>query len=234
MATRQTVIPDIILLDVLNKGLIALRLDYNSVVTNGGNPATDSMLGIIFGNLALQRYVTFTQIVNLIITTPETPKHLIPKLSYDPGASTYPSVHLTMPAESDSHNVIGIGEGNQDEIFIDNSALEPFTPDEYRRQFVRKFNTSYQVVIMSDNKNDVIVLYHLFKALLIATYEHLELSGLDNIRMSGGDVSYSPGVPDRTFIRHIALNFDYETVSVEFNLNTVIDKINVIIKLTNE
>jgi hypothetical protein len=229
MAVVMT-IPDLILQDTLNKCLVEVRRDYNAILAAGGD-LTTSMLYILFDALQLERYGMFDNAVQLIITTPESPKHLFCKLSYDMNSSVYPSVHITMPAESDSRNVIGIGEGNQDEIIIDNGESEDVGRFQYRRQFIRRFNTSYQIVVMSDNKNEVILLYHLFKALIIAAYEHLELSGLNNIRMSGGDVSYSPRVPDRTFVRHIALNFDYETASTEFYLTNVIDQVTFVLRL---
>lgn len=222
-----TTIPDIVLLDALNKGIAAIRLDYNTVKGGGGTDG-DTMLGIIFKALpSVERFNAYDTAVKLIITTEENPKHLFCKLSYDPNSSKYPSVHITMPSESDQNNVLGIGEGNEDELFdsITNT---------WRPQYIRSFNTTYQVVIMSDNKNEVIILYHFFKSLLISLYDHLHQKGLNNIRMSGGDISYSPNVPDRTFIRNIGLNFLYETSSVQLNINQLIDQIVVTLVLDDD
>lgn len=223
-----SVVPDIILLDALQKGIVAVRLNYNAVMNGGSGIPGDTFLGIIFKNLpSVENFNVYDTAVKLLITTPENPRHLFVKLSYDMNSSKYPSVHITMPSESDQYNVLGIGEGNESELF--DSVTNTWSP-----QFVRSFNTTYQIVIMSDNKNEVAVLYHFFKSLLIALYDHLHQKGINNLKMSGGDVSYSPNVPDRTFIRNIGLNFIYETSSTQLNVNPVIDDIVVTLVLDED
>lgn len=224
-----TTVPDLVLLDSITKGINAIRYNYNSIkadVTKNVN--TDSFLGIIFKGLSqVENFNAFDTAVQLLITTPQNPKHITPSLSWNSTTSKYPAIILHMPSESDKNNSMGIGEGNQEELY--DSISGTWAP-----QFVRRFNVSYQIMIMSDNKNEVIVLYHFIKSLLIALYDHLAQNGISNPVMSGGDLSFRPDVPDRTFIRQIGLAFEYESSSAQINLNQVINQVNVTLFLDED
>lgn len=227
MADVMTV-PDIVLLSTLNKCINAVRLDYRTTIATAGKTEQDSMLYILFQTLALDRYVFFDNAKQLIITTPENPRHIFVQSSYDTNSSTpYPKVYINMPSKLSKNNSLGLGEGNQDEILVDST--------DWRKRYTRRFNSTYNIVIVSDNKGEVLLLHHLLEALIIASWDHLELEGgLSNIIMGGNDLSYSAEIPDKTFARAITLNFDYETIATEFYINRIISGINVIIKLEDD
>ncbi len=224
------IIPDIILVDCLNNGLKAIRTDYNSAVAAGNEQ--NSILYLMYNCLALGKYIVYDNLKNLIINTTEDPRFIDVKLSYDHDSQKPISVHISLPSESDKNNSLSIGQGDNEEQSYD--ANNDGLPETNRAIFSRRFQSTYHVVIVSDNKNEVIVLYSLFKMLIIASINHLELSGLQNIKLGGGDVRLNEGQPERRFIRPITISFEYETVAPELIINAIISQFTYQVTLLSE
>lgn len=203
---RSIVIPDLIIYDTLNSILDFIRTNYRENQSNGDT--TQSLLYKIFNQLRLERYLFFEQAVELLITNPDNPSHIVVSTSYDPNRQEYPSVHISLPSESSQsgQDTIGIGEGDFEPILNDVN-----TPTSYRKVFTRHYHATYHIVIVSDNKNEIILLYHFFKALLISSTDHFELSFLYNLKFGGQDLRFDPSVPPGVFMRAISMDFDYES-----------------------
>ena len=50
------------------------------------------------------------------------------------------------------------------------------------------FDTTYQILISSDNSSEVNVVYNLLKSLFLIFYEQLEVSGLRVAKIGGNDI----------------------------------------------
>ncbi len=224
------IIPDIILVDCLNNGLKAVRLDYRSAVAAGNEQ--NSILYLMYNGLSLGKYIMYDNLKKLVCNTPEDPNYIDVKLSYDHNSQNPISVHISLPSESDKTNSIGLGQGDNDELTSDSN--NDGLPDQQRAIFSRRFQATYHVVIMADNKDAVIALYSLFKMILIACMNHLEVSGLLNTKLGGGDVRLNENQPERRFIRPLTLTFEYETVAPELIVNAIIGKLNYNIVLLRE
>ena len=214
------IIPEIILQDSVNKILAIVRADYGNV-----GQESDSLLYKILNGLRVLNYDMYEQAKTVILTEPnKDPRHIEVLLSYNPQDQRYPSVHITLPSEATGTGqtgVDGLGFGENDE---DDNPSDVAT--EYSKTFNRSFQAVYNIVILSDNRNEVTLIYHLLKAGLVALNEHLQLSGLENIMLGGGDLSFKDQVPPGLFFRAISCKFFYDVNVPEWTTQAVIKKIN--------
>ncbi len=72
--------------------------------------------------------------------------------------------------------------------------------------YTRRFQTTFGIVFTSDNENEVIAMYYLIKALLIALMPSNSLAGLENVNLSGGDIRL-----EKLFNKVLNFNCQYET-----------------------
>jgi hypothetical protein len=216
------VIPDITLLDTCNKILTVIRNDYE--INRLAGTEERSLLYILFYSLTLGRYGLYDNVKQMLITTPSDPKHIdVVTLSYDQNTSKVPALYLTLPSESTGRgNSLGIGQGDYDEVVFNNDYPEQ---DERRALFNRRYNCTYQLVIVSDNRNEAMVLYHLFKNMLVTCTNHLALSGIENLRIGGQDLNIQTSLPDKVFLKAITLNFEYEQQVPEMIVKRIYDRL---------
>lgn len=223
-------VPDIVLLETVNAAIQALRDDYITTTVTNSQPESKTMLYYMLGtSAALQRYNFFEQAKKIILTTPQQDgdTHLEANLSFDMNSwKGNPIIYITMPSSQGIHNSLGLGEGNFDEILDGNG--------NFKKQFVRRKRSTYQIMILSNNKTTTMLLYYLIDCLILACHDHLELSGLSNIQYNGGDLNIREVLPDKVFGKYIGLTFEYETVGKEFNINAIVSNIEVIIQMKND
>lgn len=217
-------IPDILIINTLNKILNILRDDYNTHVAAGTEDRC--ILYLLFNDVSLGKYNFYDNAKQLIITTPEDPRHLEVRLSYDHTSTTWSNmVYVTLASETANANSLQVGEGDQEEIVFDNASPDQ---DEYRKQFMRRYSTAYTIMILAKNRNEMLVLFNLFKAMMVACINHLSLEGLSNIKIGGQDLRYA-GSETGIFSRGINLNFDYEQVVPDIMIKKIFSKIRVIL-----
>jgi hypothetical protein len=212
-------IPDIIICNAVNLLLRAIREDYNARIL--ANQENRSMLYLLFNGTTLGTYNFYENAKSLIVTTPQNPRHVECKLAFDSGDAKYPQIYITLPAESDRNNSVGFGEGNFPEIIF--TDIDAGTT-EYKRTYSRRWNATYNVVVISDNKNEANILFHLVKSMMVIGQMHLQAKGLENLKIGGSDLTFKDRIPDRTFVKSITLNFEYEDVIPELSINDVISK----------
>jgi len=214
------ILPDFILIKALNLALVALRNDYKNNVLAGTEDR--SVLKLMFQNVEpLGNYDVFTQAKALIDTTAESPKHLLVVSSLDANFNKGPFVYVTLGADGDRNNSIdqGIGD-NAPLVFNNNDGTQSS-----KQVFQRRFAATYHVVIGSQNKEEVVVLYTVFQALLMVLTSHVAFEGLLNVKYGGQDVRVDLGVPDKVVTRVITINFEYEQSVPEFAFTTIATKI---------
>ncbi len=214
------VLPDLIIVNSVNLALQAVRTDYRNAVINGQEER--SMLYLLFNGLSLGRYDLFENVIALLITTPENPKHIEAVSGYQMNDAKAPQVFVTLPSENAKNNSTSIGEGDQEPLFFDNS---PDSQDEYRKQYSRRYNTTYHIVIMCENRSEMIVLYNLINALLTVSINHFAMEGLENLQLGGQDLNLHNSLPDRIYRRAITMTFEYEKVIPEFVIQSVFREI---------
>jgi hypothetical protein len=213
-------VPEIIIASALNNILTTIRTNHIDAINNSQEDR--SLLYLLFNTVALGNYDFYENAKRLLITTPQDPKHIEVKLSFDQNeANSIPSVFVSMSSDTPAVNSISTGEGDQDELMFANIGVQ----DEYIRQYRRGFQTTYRVVILSDNKNEVSVLYNLLRAILISATEHFVFEGLDNLKIGGQDVRLDTGVPERLYMRTITMDFHYEIVTPAVFISDIFTKL---------
>lgn len=216
-------IPEIKIAQTLNNILTIIRNNHNDAIANGQEDR--SLLYLLFKTIELGRYDFYENAKHLIITTPQNPKHLQVKLSYDQNdAGNASGIFLSLASDSNRNDSLFIGEGDNAELVFDNVSDQ----NEYIKQYTRRFATTYQLVIITENKNETSVLYNLFRCMIIACTEHLAFEGVSNLKLGGQDLRVNMAVPDKLFMRAITMNFEYEVVTPEIFIQDIFTKIRVI------
>ena len=209
--TPSIIVPEYIIHNSLEKAIEFLRRDYNS---NLATP-TESFLYKLVGDVRFQKYSYFEQAKAVFITTFGNPRHLKVDLMYNAISDQIPSIHITTPADTTDKNGIGMDEGYRESELTSQG-------EEMRSVFTRRFSGIYDIVVTSDNSNEIILIYHVLKSLLISLYFHLDASGLQNIVISGNDLTpYSELIPKNCFQRVIRLKCEYEAHSLSFEKSRI-------------
>jgi hypothetical protein len=195
-------IPDVILLDICNGILHIIREDFRTAPSE-----QESMLYSLYNSISLgDEYDMYAEAKAALITDVTDPKHIdAVTLTYNQNpSSNAPIVCLNLPSESQGNgNSLGIGAGDiAEEVAIDGGTM--------RRVFNRRYDSTYHLIIGTDNRAEAITLYHFFKNMLVACTETMALKGLENIRIGGQDLRMNPGTPDKIFNKAITISFQYE------------------------
>jgi hypothetical protein len=210
------IIPEFVLLDAVKKGLAFVRADYELNKTH----EEKSYLYKVLGGTSIERYDYFTQGKNIFLCGADDPRLLTVDLMYNIEMKHFPSVYIALAAEQHGQNGLGVDEGFKEYEFEDETdeALGTSTP-----VFTRRQNTSYNLMIMSDNSSEVILIYHFLKALLISLHPHLNIKGLENLTFSGQDLQLnSELIPKHAFMRAINLGLQYEASSPDLRTTPMI------------
>ena len=153
------------------------------------------------GNIMkVNRYNYFIQAKKIF----ESMQNLSVNFGYNFEVAKIISFHIILPSESPSSIPIGEDEGYRTETDEDGNV---------QLKFCQMFQSTYQIMITSDNVNEVNLVYHIYKSLMIALVPHLTLKGLLNPKLSGNDVVFQDDqMPMGIFHKVLNLTFDYELV----------------------
>lgn len=203
------ILPEQILYNHLSVGLKTIIQDYEDSVDK-----SDSFLYELLNGLTLDSgYDFYEQGKSLLLRKRSDPNKLDIRMFFDLSRASIPTIHITLPSEnSDGPNGIGFDQGYAEDVWSNDETTK-------RVKNTRAFNTSYNIVCTSKNTYEVIILYNIVKALFITFIDSLELSGLRNSKISGGDLNladYESG-PNPFFARGIQLNIFYEFSILDFN-----------------
>ncbi len=216
------VIPDQILVDTLNQILTILRNDYNAAVDAGHED--ESLLYLLLNNISIGTYELYDNAKRIFITTHQDPKHLFARVSYDHNANqNFPAIFVTLPSENTANNSVGLGEGDQPELEV----VRVDDSDEYRAQYTRTYLATYHVVVVCENRNEMLVIYNVLKNLLVACTNHFAMCDLLNLKIGGQDLMRIADIPDRYFKRAITLSFQYNQVAPSLVIAAIYRKIKV-------
>lgn len=190
------VIPELKLLkiiEVLNKHYFD---DYQA---NLATP-TESLLYNMFGGLVIDEFDFFENFIKLLENHfKEHEKPMTVNLGWSPERAKYPSVSLLLPNEE------VIAEGV-------NIVVEQVETDngKWREEKRYPYNVTYALLIGSENANEVMLLYHYYKTILIAGIEQLELREFSKIRISGKDHTMQMDIlPQQAHFRTVDITFLY-------------------------
>ena len=94
-------VPEFILLDTLQKAILAIRKDYNE----SSNP-DQSWIGILLKDIGYERYEFLKQASQVFIVDEKDPSQLQVDLGFNMTREGAPGIPITMPSESPGQNAI--------------------------------------------------------------------------------------------------------------------------------
>lgn len=209
-------VPEFIICETLTAVLKTLRLDYE-----GASDKTKTILYYLCSGLRFQRYNYWEQSQTVFLRKPNEPRFLEVDLMFNMDRDGAPTIHVTTPGENQpqNQNAVGIDEG-----YFEHVVLELDSGSRRHSVFTRRHQATYDIVITSDNSNEVVMIYHIVRALLTSVTHHLSLKGLENINFSGQDLTpYMEMMPKNMYARAIRLALSYETSTVSLNNYPIIE-----------
>lgn len=219
-------IPEAILLQTIEKSLKYIRTDYAAQTNKERSWLSKAFKDI---DLKVDNYNFYDQLVNILITKgPNDPRYFEGDLMFNRKRERVPSYHITLPSESLSDgNTIGIGQTDFSLVMLATEDEDEETEVE-NQVFTRRIQTNYNIVIMSDNSNEVVALYHLLRAILIANSFELNEKGIENLTHAGQDLQPYKELAVQTYMRAISIGFQYQTSVPSFTFDNVTTDINTI------
>lgn len=207
-------IPEIVLARMLDIGIQAVRLDYNQRLDDGH--VSRSFLYVLFKGLKLGNYDFFDNAVKVVVTTDENPKHVRVRLAYDPNMAASPQIFISCPSETDKNNTLGVGIREENLLKFNNFQEQ----DESLQVLTRRYQTTYHITIVAENKQEATIFYHLVKALVTALLDHVAFEGLENVKIGGGDLRMET-VPGSLFMKAVTLNLEYNQEVPELQTDAI-------------
>jgi len=222
--------------DVIFKKAVDIYLKYvaDDIVANELTPEK-SFLKKVAPDIMLGSYSFFDQGCEVLNKAIDDPRLLEVDYMYNMRTDRFPNMFIHTGSVTHGVNAMGMGQGQLEDLYTqinDGGTEDDETDDIFSREnvYTRRMNGTLNLVIMSDNSNEVMFLWYIIQAGLISLLPHLAMSGFENIKMSGQDlVILDEVVPKNTFKRVIQLNFEYVTGSVDLTKTTVIKDIEVIL-----
>lgn len=200
-------VPEFLIFDTLKGILKHIKEDYTAQADK-----EDSFLLQIIDELGLQRYKYDKQAIAVFTKGEDDPRLLTVEMMLNMKKIGPPTIHITVPSDSNAQNAIG---GSQDSFHGTEYYQDSL---EYRSTFSRRLRTTLSLVITSDNSNEVVLIYHIVRALLISLQDHLALIGLENITFGGQDLSLmSDKIPANMYFRALNIGVEYQTSSIDLS-----------------
>lgn len=197
--------PEVVLHDLLNSIIKLLRTDLESHL---GVDEEKSLLYRIMGfneqgsALKLGYYHFFKQ-ARKILTTKDNLKVYY---GYNLSTTTGVDICILLPSEN-GKTAVGADEGYLETV-------ETKDEDAWRQNYnVQTFESTYQLMITSNNSLEVLTVYTLLKSALLMLVDQLELYGFRNPKFSGQDIVMQDDLtPVPLFHKVLNIEFMYEHV----------------------
>lgn len=208
-------IPEFILFDIVEKAIQYIRTDYAAQTDKDKSFLNQ----VLYGN-GIQRYDLTTQAKQVFIDNDlANQRYLEVNLMFNMKREGLPTIHITLPSEQTQTggNGLGTDEGYADYIFEDTKYDNDGAMTKQGSStpvYTRRYQSTYNIVITSDNSNEVILIYHTLRALLISLIPSMHVAGLENVAFGGQDVQLYQGLASKNmYVRAIAVSLQYETSS---------------------
>ena len=193
---------------VIHKTLVAIVEMLRSDLAEHAADDTKSLLYKILGldeqgqPLQLNLYNVFKQAKKII----QTKNNLSVNFGYNQEVAQIISLHILLPSEQ-GKMAIGADEG----YLVDNITDAQGKRTHVQNYYTQMFDTTYQIMITSNNSAEVNVVYNILKSMLLMLVPQFELMGLRLPTLSGNDVVMQDDlVPVPLFHKVINLSFTYE------------------------
>lgn len=204
------IIPEFILLHTVTKAIKLIKQDL--LDCEAGGRVEESYLFRVFGDNMIERYQYFEQMRDILLKKKDDPRLLNIDLMYNMAMDKVPSIYITLPGEQhSSDNAVAM---ETDEEYYTNQN------GDYVQKYTRRKEATYAIYIVSDNSNEVNLIYHFIDSIILSATPALALSGLYNLRQGGQDIQLeNDKIPKHFFIKALSLGMSYKKTAPEFHKN---------------
>lgn len=192
--------PEVVLYNILNNTVKLLRDDLAENIE--ANTEANSILYRILGvdecgeALKINFYNFYKQAKKVLSVKDNLKVHY----GYSLDTATSVDICILLPSENGK---VGIG--------ADEGYLETVEENGVQQYNTQVFESNYQLMITSNNANEVLVVYTLLKSVLLMLIDQLELYGFRNPKFSGQDVVMQEDLaPVPLFHKVLNIEFMYE------------------------
>jgi hypothetical protein len=199
------ILPEVVIQNTIDNILAFIKADWIANATKSNTVLYKLWNGVIHGN-----YDYYVQAQSVFLKTDANQRLIKIRPSYPRGKSEFPCVIVNIPSES-SGGTDGMGfDENREAINYNDDDLK------FTENASRSFTSTYSVIIFSDNRNEVSLIYETLKAFFILlSYNLSEDCAIDNLKISGREMQMMTDVlPEGTFIRALQLS-GFHSVTVE-------------------
>lgn len=193
-------LPELVIHNVLVSIITLLRTDLQE----NSSDETESILYKILGldeeeqPIQLNLYNYFKQAKKILLTE----HNLSINFGYNQEVANMISLHILLPSETGKVG-IGADEGYMNNV-DENETL-------YNGYYTAVYESTYQIMITSNNSAEVNVVYTILKSMLLMLIDQLELFGLRLPSISGNDIVMQDDLtPVPIFHKVLNLTFTYE------------------------
>ena len=192
--------PEVVLYNLLNNTIQLLREDLANNIEAGTekNSILYRILGVDeWGDALKLNIYNFYKQAKKILTVKD---NLKVHYGYSLDTTTSVDICILLPSENGK---VGIG--------ADEGYLETVEENGFQNYNTQTFESNYQLMITSNNSNEVLVVYTLLKSCMLMLIDQLELFGFRNPRFSGQDVVMQEDLaPVPLFHKVLNIEFMYE------------------------
>jgi len=199
-------IPEVILNYTVKTAIEIINLDWES-----NTDKTKTILYDLLGKddngfkLQLNKFNYFEQGQSIFLKSKGESRRLQVTLGYNIERVGLPTIHILLPQENEKEKGLGMGEGYQDYEIDEIEGT-------YKRNFTNVYDSTYSLMITSDNSSEVSLIYHVLKSVLFCSFEHLEHMGIRDPKFGGQDLQFANDlVPTTVFHKNLTIQMFYET-----------------------
>lgn len=191
--------PEIIIQNAVELILAHIRSDWDN-----NTDKTKTTLYKLWNGVKYGRYDMYAEAQSVFLRKKDDPRLIRVRPSFDKEQANIPTIFVNLPSEEGGF-ADGLGmDQNEVDVTYDDDNLT------YTNNYGRGFSSNYNIVISSENRNEILLIYHTIRALLIPLFNHMMFDGLEVPKLSGRDLQiYSELVPNHIFMRAIGLSISY-------------------------
>jgi hypothetical protein len=199
---QNSFIPEQVLFNNIKQLLDFVRSDFRNEADE-----RNTILYYLFHEVVIDTYDYYEQARELILADITSPKFINIRLFFDTSCAHLPTIHLTLPSEVNQMSYLGnIGDNDDHQDGFGATPAENFYD-----VFTTSFQSSYNLVVTSQNTFETLIIYHLLKYLVVMFQVSFEMNGFQNMKVSGQDIVVREDlIPVGIFSRSINIEMFYE------------------------
>lgn len=197
-------LPEIVIFNTLEAIVKLLRKDLIENTANEEKTILYKLLGVDEeGRVIKMNLYNYFQQAKKMFSKKE---NLSVNFGYNQKVAQHISMHILLPSEQ-GKSTIGTDEGYVSDEVLDSNGKKVGG----QQYFTQMYESTYQIMITSNNSAEVNVVYNVLKSMLLMLTPHLELMGIRIPSLSGNDILMQDDLtPVPLFHKVINLSFTYE------------------------